>query len=181
MKRILLITSLLLCTLSIAAQQRSDRFIQLSLAAEYKGIYYANGHAPSIGYTAGFDFVNGHLLTGIGFDNGVRNKSMEQYNTFLFAKAGYVFEKGKFRFVPYLRTGWFMDVRKIEGNRNLFGYHQLLASAGANAVFLMSECVFLTASAEFAMTSLYGNGFSTSLGIIFPLYYFPNNKNNGHQ
>lgn len=181
MKRILLIASLLICTLSVAAQQKSDRFIQLTLAGEYKGIYYANGSAPSIGYTAGFDFVNGHLLAGIGFDNGIRNASMEQYNTFLFVKAGYVFEKGRFRFVPYLRTGWFMDVRKVKGNRNLFGYHQLLASAGANMTFLMSDWVFLTGSAEFAMTSLFGNGFSTSLGVIFPLYYFPKTNLNEHQ
>ena len=43
MKRKLLIASLLICTLSVAAQQKSDRFIQLTLAGEYKGIYYANG------------------------------------------------------------------------------------------------------------------------------------------
>ena len=176
MKKYLFLIALFLCALPGLAQDSTDRFLQLSLSGDYKSLYYPDGRAPSLGYTASLDYVNKHFIIGTGFDNGVRNASMTQYNTYLFLKGGYVFQTGRFRFVPYLRAGWFMDVKNIGNTMDIYGYHQLLATAGVGFVYNMTDWIFLTASAESLMTSLAGNGFSLNAGIIFPLYYLPEKK-----
>lgn len=172
MKRFIILIALSFLLLPLRAQEVPEKRIQFNVTGDYKQVHYPDGKSPSLGYSASFEYVNKHLLLGGGFDNGVRTSSMELYNTFLSAKAGYVFHTGRFHITPFIRTGWFMDVRKIEGTNRLNGYHQLLSGGGVQCTWIAFPCVWLTASAQFLSTSLAGNGYSAGFGIMIPLYDF---------
>ena len=171
-RTLLILIAITAYILPVRAQDNLRRYIQMNLSGDYKHINYPDGTAASIGYAASIEYIDNHFLIAAGFENGIRNKSMEQYNTLLTAKTGYVFYADKFHLTPFIKAGWFMDVRKTRYSDITAGYHQFLCGAGVEGTWLATPLIWITASAQFIKTSLSGNGFTFCLGIIIPMFEF---------
>lgn len=168
MKRTIAILILVLAATTMTAQTPFS--VRMNLFGDYKKAIYQDTKRESTGYSASIDLVHGHFLYGAAFDNGIRNKRMSQYNLLLSARTGYVLEKGTFSLIPYVRAGWFMDMKPEDTPGKYTTLNQFLYAGGAEADIHLGRYVSLAVTGQVFRTSLNAYGFSLSGGIVLNLY-----------
>ena len=178
MRKVFLAIAIALISRSLSAQLPTDvrQFVLASICAEYRVTEYPDWGAASIGFTSGMEMVLGHILAGVGFDNGIRNTTMTNFNAFLYLKGGYVFYKNNFLITPYFKAGWFADKRPSFEYGNITRYNQILIGTGVEGVWTISEYIWITAGLQVFATDLSAKGYTTTFGMKMPLYEIPKKK-----